>query len=149
MMSRLPRTLDVTFEQIPRMRRLIKIEAESIAIKSIEETKKATIADFYVERIEIFLLGSRRLFFNHLFGSKKHLTPLLTRMQAMHRYLNEKEIETMDKLKALILEQDELDFQQSLLAILKYWLFVHIPLSYSLLVFGVVHGVFAYRFVGG
>ena len=140
---------NITYEEVPKMQRLLKIKAESIALKSIEETKKSTIADFYVERIEVFLMGSRRFFWNHLFGSEKHLTPLLTRMSAMHRYLNEQEIQVMNQLEELVLERDRLDYQQCLLSILKCWLFVHIPLSYSLLVFGVMHGALAYRFVGG
>lgn len=140
---------NITYEQIPKMRRQIKAAAEELVVRSIEETKKSTIADFYVERIEVFLMGSRRFFWNHLFGSKRHLKPLLTRMTAMHRYLNEQEIEAMKKLEELVCKHDELDYQASLLSLLRAWLFMHIPLSYSLLVFGAVHGVLAYRFVGG
>lgn len=140
---------NVAYENIPYQKRLLKNKAEELVLKSIEETKKSTLADFYVERIEVFLMGSRRFFINHIFGSKKHINPLTTRMRAMHRYLNEREIEIMNELEELLVEYDQLDYQQSMLAILKCWLFSHIPLSYSLLVFGFAHGFIAYRFLGG
>lgn len=139
---------NITQDLIPKLRRDIKRRSEELVVKSIEETKKSTVADFYVERMEVFFMGSRRFFMNHIFGSKKHLNPLITRMHAMHRYLSEDEILIMNELEELVCENDQLDYQQSLLSILKCWLFVHIPLSYSLLIFGVVHGVLAYRFVG-
>ena len=49
---------NIAFEDIPKLKKDIKVQAEDLAIKSIEQTKKSTISDFYVERVEVFLLGS-------------------------------------------------------------------------------------------
>ena len=59
---------NITYENIPQLKRLLKKRAEELVINSIEETKKSTIADFYVERVEVFFMGSRRFFISHIFG---------------------------------------------------------------------------------
>ncbi len=41
--------------------------------------------------------------------------------------------------------KDDLDFQQARQGVLKGWLFVHIPLTYSMLLAGMVHGILAWR----
>jgi len=140
---------NIDFEQIPELRRKIKDRAEAIAFDSIKSTKQSTIADFYVDRLELFFMGSQTFFFNHLLGSRHHVEPLLARMEASRRYLNEEENEIMDRLESDVIEKDTLDFQHTWQWSLKVWLFVHIPISYGLLVLGAFHGLLAFQFLGG
>ena len=56
-------------------------------------------------------------------------------IDAQGRYLNDKEREVMHALRELVERKDDLDFQVALQTTLKYWLFLHIPLTYSLLIF--------------
>ena len=44
--------------------------------------------------------------------------------------------------------KDQLDFHQAMQGLLKGWLFVHIPLTYALLLFALVHLVLVYAFSG-
>jgi hypothetical protein len=46
-------------------------------------------------------------------------------------------------------QKDGLDYHHALQLTLKLWLFVHIPLTYSLLIFSLVHLVLVYAFAGG
>lgn len=45
-------------------------------------------------------------------------------------------------------EKDDLDYKYVHMAVLKYWLFVHIPLSYSLMLVAVLHVVLVHAFGG-
>jgi hypothetical protein len=67
----------------------------------------------------------------------------------LDRFLDKREREVMDKIAELVRQKDGLDYHQSLQLMLKSWLFVHIPLTYSLLIFSVVHIVLVYGFSGG
>jgi len=67
----------------------------------------------------------------------------------MDRYLNDKEREFAEKLRQLIEKKDELDYHYALQAILKGWLFIHIPLTYGMIILAVIHLVLAYAFSGG
>lgn len=140
---------NVDFEQIPELRRKIKTRAEEIAVESIKLTGKSTIADFYVDRLEMFFIASNYFFSNHILASKHHIEPLHTRIQALRRYLNDEENVVMDQLESSLVEKDMLDFQHCWQWVLKVWLFLHIPLSSGLLVLGSFHGLLAFQFLGG
>jgi hypothetical protein len=45
--------------------------------------------------------------------------------------------------------KDALDYCGALQAALKLWLFVHLPLTYSLMIFSVWHVVLVFAFSGG
>ena len=44
--------------------------------------------------------------------------------------------------------KENLDFQESSMRLLKGWLFVHIPLTYSLILLGIAHGVIVLMYGG-
>lgn len=54
----------------------------------------------------------------------------------------------LDGLRDLVNQKHMLDFQYSLQLALRLWLFVHIPLSYSVLVFSMLHIVLVHSFSG-
>ena len=49
----------------------------------------------------------------------------------------------------LIQAKDSLDYHRAMQGLLKGWLFVHIPLTYAMLVFIFVHVVLVHAFRGG
>lgn len=139
---------NVSFEGIPELSRNIKKQAEDMVIDSVQCTGKSTIADFYVNHLEMFFLRSRRLSLNHVLGSSHHTEPLFARIHAVRRYLNKGENEIMDRLEDSIATKDNLDYQYTWQWLLKAWLFIHIPLSCALLVLGSFHGLLALQFLG-
>ena len=70
-------------------------------------------------------------------------------MDNLSRYLNAEEREFHDRLRELVCKKDELDFHYALQLMLKVWLFVHVPLTYSLLIAAGVHMVLVHAFGGG
>lgn len=59
--------------------------------------------------------------------------------------------ETMDDLLSVVRERAQLETQRRLQRVLNSWLLVHIPLSYVMLVLGVIHAVYALKYapIGG
>ena len=73
---------------------------------------------------------------------------LLKELEALDRYLNNEEKIMALALIDIIGAKDDLDYQYAHQAILKYWLFIHIPMTYSLLIFALAHGMLAHAYGG-
>jgi hypothetical protein len=52
-------------------------------------------------------------------------------------------------IKDLVVEKDWLDFARVYLGLTKGWLFVHVPVTYSLIVLTVLHVIVVYAFSSG
>ncbi|MDB6122383.1 MAG: hypothetical protein JWQ71_1376 [Pedosphaera sp.] len=139
---------EVIFERIPAIRRGLQEKAETLALKSVPEVHSTTIADFYTRNLRDFFDGPRNLPW-HLMEVRRPLNLLLNKISDLNRYLNKREREILSEISHLVRQKDGLDYHQSLQLLLKGWLFIHIPLTYSLLIFSLVHIVLVYAFSGG
>lgn len=133
---------EVIFERIPAIRRHIRENAEKLVERAVSETSSPTIQEFYGKQLDSFF---RRMcnFWAHLFNSTRPRHALLTDLGALDRYLNDQEREISSELATLICIKDDLDYHHTLQGVLKYWLFLHIPLSFSLLIVSVLHAILA------
>ena len=138
---------EVVFERIPVFIARLREEAEDLALRSATETGSTTIADFYIDRLMLFFSAPRN-FTYHLTDSNRALFALLTDIGDMERYLSPKEREFSEQLRWLVQKKDELDYHYALQATLKGWLFVHVPLTYGLLILVVLHVVLVFAFTG-
>jgi len=139
---------EVMFERIPGLRRQLQERVETLALASVGDVKSTTIADFYVRELKGFFDGTRNLL-PHLLEIRTPLNRLLNKISDLNRYLNEAERATMTEIAALVRRKDSLDYHYALQLVLKLWLFVHIPLTYSLLLFTLAHIVLVFAFSGG
>jgi len=139
---------EVLFERIPAIRRQLQERAEALALKSIPEVKFTTIADFYARELKDFFDDTRNAWL-HLFEVRTPLNRLLNKISDLNRYLNEPERATLDQIAALVRQKDGLDYHYALQFTLKFWLFTHIPLTCSLLLFILAHVVLVFAFSGG
>jgi hypothetical protein len=136
---------NLIFERIPALRENVRQAVEKIALESVPTTNSTTIIDFYQRKLRAYFDGPRYLSF-HLAGYSKPLYGMLDEVAAMDRYLNSEERKVMAQLVDFIRTKDNLDFQLAAQGLLKGWLFVHIPLTYGLLLLAVVHAVLAWKF---
>jgi hypothetical protein len=136
---------NVIFEKIPALRHGVKQEAEALAVASVSRTQSTTIADFYEQRLRDYFERPRHLW-QHLIGYSKPLHRLLAEVEALHRYLNAEERTLIEQISRLIRTKENLDFQLASQGLLKLWLFVHIPLTFALILCGVLHGVAGWTF---
>jgi hypothetical protein len=139
---------EVLFERIPVLMRQVRERAEQTVARAAEEENSVILADFYASRLVAFFAGPRHLR-GHLIESSRPRYRLLNELDALNRYLNDPERAVVEELDDLIRRKDDLDYHYAHQAVLKYWLFVHIPLTYSLLMAGAVHGLLVHAFGGG
>jgi hypothetical protein len=138
---------EVVFERVPVVRRQLKEQAEAL-VKSRGETSSSILADFYERELKAFLERTRNIR-SHWMQSSSPLNRLLNKMSDLGRYLNDDERAKLDQIAGLVRQKDALDYHYALQLLLKGWLFVHIPLTYALLLFIFVHIILIFAFSGG
>jgi len=139
---------EVPFERIPVIRRDLRLQAEKIALAAIPEAKSTTLADFYVRELApAFAAGPA--FFPHLLGSRAALNNRLAALAETGRYLAASEQTRAEEIAELVRARHVLDFHHANQLLLKGWLFVHLPLTYALLVFTFVHILLVHTYYGG
>ena len=134
----------VIFERHPIFLRRIREELSDLVTGKTEST---SLSEFYVGRLIGFFAKSRN-FWWHLVQSHRPLYNLLNELEALDRYLSAEQRTVKESIEALIRTKDDLDYHHAHQVMLKYWLFAHIPLSYSLLIVAGVHGAVTYAFRG-
>src|SRR5947208_12278441 len=147
----LPRRLstrggEVIYEAIPAIRNDLRQQAEALVLGA--EPKSQVIAEFYVRQLNVFFAGPQN-FWRHLLESRQPLNAVMVELGELRRYLNDQERAVLEKLAQLVRRKDALDYHHALQTALKLWLFAHVPLTYSLLIFSLLHIVLVYAFSGG
>jgi hypothetical protein len=139
---------EVPYERIPVVRRELRLRAEALALQAIPAARATTLADFYAKELSGYFAAPQHFWANTV-GSRRSLTSLLGRLAENKRYFTAAEQANADRLADLIRQKDAVDIQWTAQLILKGWLFVHIPLTYGLILFSAVHVVLVYAFSGG
>jgi len=133
------------FERIPAFSESLRLSAEQLVEKSIDETESTTLADYYVRKLaEYFHQPNYSL--EHIFKSNRRFIKLNSELHAQQRYMNSQEQDFAGQMAELLVQKNYLDQQYGLQKSLKSWLFAHIPLSYSLLLLLLAHIVLVYGF---
>ena len=97
------------------------------------ETDSSTLGDFYVQYLrDFFTARARALFF--ALGRPTASGTGSRGTNALDRYLNDREKAIAREIRDWIETKQNLDFQYASQRLLKLWLFVHIPFTYSLMV---------------
>jgi len=135
------------FERIPELRRKIAENVENLAEESIVSTNSNAIATFYTTRLRDFFSGPEHIF-RHLFGFAPPVNRMLAAIRDQYRYMNEEERNILSEISDYVIEKDRLDHHYALGLALRLWLFVHLPLTYGLMVMSIVHITLAYAFTG-
>ncbi len=138
----------IIFERIPIVRARLEAEVEELAMRSVTETSSNTIAQYYGNQLQPYFAGPRN-FFAHLVGSNRARVDMSRKIKSLERYLNKEGKEILDEIEWRVMAKNDLDHQYALQRLLKGWLFVHIPLTYSLVLIAVVHAVLVYAFSDG
>ena len=147
----LPRRLstrggEVIHEKIPALRHALQRSAEALALG--EATRSPAIAEFYGRRLAGFFSGPRS-FWRHLLESRQPLNVVMVELEDLRRYLNDRERATLEKLAQLVRQKDGLDYHHAVQSTLRLWLFVHVPLTYGLMILSLLHIVLVFAFSGG
>lgn len=136
------------FERIPMYRKVLRDKVETLAIDSIAVTNSSVIAEFYHNDLATFL-GQPKHLFRHFWESRRPLLKILNKVDNLSRYTNDKEKTYLKEIRELVIQKYDLDYCLCLQGCLKYWLFIHIPFTYSLMILTVLHVILVYAFTGG
>lgn len=139
---------EVLYERIPIIRRELRLQAEALALKAIPDAGATTLAEFYTRSLSGYFAAAQP-FWASILSSRRQLSALLDSLSETKRYLTAAEKTHADQLADLIRQKDAVDFQRAAQLVLKGWLFVHIPLTYGLLIFSALHVILVYAFSGG
>ncbi|MCH9652751.1 MAG: hypothetical protein K0U86_02870 [Planctomycetes bacterium] len=143
----LSRGEEVIFERIPIHRRTIHNKVKVLIFDKPNPDLGSAIPDFYHKHLQSFFSGPCNQM-RHLLHSKRHRHQLSQRFSALMPYLNEQEQTVLHQLEEQVQLKDDLDYQYALQATMKLWLFVHIPLTYSLIIFALFHTIAVCAFAG-
>ncbi|MBI1207854.1 MAG: hypothetical protein GC191_11265 [Azospirillum sp.] len=135
------------FERIPTLRADLARRVEDLALASARDTLSITIADYYRSELHDFFRRPRHRL-AHLTGFRRHLRHLLDQIDSLNRYIDDRNRDTLAQIAACVVAKDNLDYHYALQGTLKLWLFVHLPLAYSVLPVAALHAVLAYAFAG-
>lgn len=138
----------VIFERIPGLQAKLATEARDLAIRAAQESGSRATADYYDTRLHAYLVHARN-FWSHLIGSDAPLRRYRDEIKELHRYQDANGRAILNELDAIVVAKDNLEHQYALQLALKTWLFVHIPLSYSILLLSAVHVALVYAFASG
>jgi hypothetical protein len=108
----------------------------------------AWIRDLYSSHLRDFFQGQRN-FTAHLIGSQRPLKQLTDEIDNLSAYVDQQGREKLAVIKTLVVEKDRLDFVRVYLGLTKGWLFVHVPVTYVLIVLTVLHVLVVYAFSSG
>ena len=148
---------DIGYDRIPTRRAelardvhaaVTRADPAAAAIALPTPGHDAWIADLYANHLRDFFKGQRN-FTSHLVGSRRPLKRLMDEIDGLARYVDNQGQEKLAFIKDLVVEKDRLDFASVYLGLTKLWLFVHVPVTYALVVLIVLHVVVAYSFSSG
>jgi hypothetical protein len=101
--------------------------------------------DLYTTHLRDFFQGQRN-FIAHLIGSQRPVKRLTDEIDNLSRYVDQRSQEKLAAIRNLVIEKDRLDFARVYLGLAKGWPFVHVPVTYALIVLTVLHVLVAYAF---
>ena len=137
---------EVIFERIPAFKRHLARRAQTMVMESCENTP--VLANFYVHRLSRFFERRRGLAYL-LMPTGRTRRQLIAEIEELDRFLAHDDRRISRELAMMVRKKDDLDYHTAMQGRLKMWLFVHIAMTWSLLIFSVVHGVLAHAFGGG
>lgn len=149
----IPRRLEghgnrILFEDIPLQRAQLASRAEALAMESLQGGVSRSLAELYVNRLHHYFMAPRNIW-AHLRLSKLPLARILGELDSIQRYLDDTGKARLEEMKSLVQTKNDLDFQYANGGVLKFWLFLHIPQTYAMIIFIVAHVVIAYGFSSG
>lgn len=130
------------------LRAVAEIDQPSAAIDLPGLPYDAWITDLYTTHLEDFFRGQRN-FTAHLIGSQRPLKRLTDAIDNLSRYVDQERQGKLAFIKTLVIEKDRLDFARVSLGLTRGWLFVHVPVTYALIVLTVLHILVVYAFSSG
>lgn len=137
---------EIIFERIDGFRRELARQAKAVVIGACD--RSPVLANYYVNRLAMFFERPRGLAYL-IYPTGRWRRQLVSEIEDLDRFLVADQRSDSRKLANMVRKKDDLDYHHAIQGRLKVWLFVHIGLTYSLLIAAITHGFLAHAFAGG
>lgn len=134
------------YEKIPKHKIKIQNNIKNLVLDSENKLKSSTLTDFYNKYLHVYIFKKPFIFYP--FSRKKDYFNIKNELNNLKRYLAKDEQEYADKIGEWLETKYNLDIQYSSQKLLRYWLFIHIPMTYSMLVLVAIHVYYAIKYGG-
>ena len=138
---------EVLFERIPVFVKRVQEDVEKLVFDCVAETETTVVPELYMKHLKPFFERPRNAL-RHLVHSQQPREALLLEIRSQQRFLSAEERDVVEQISDRVCRKDDLDYHYALQGTLKLWLFVHIPLTYGLLVFAAFHAVAVHAYGG-
>ncbi|MCA9264850.1 MAG: hypothetical protein KDA60_13415 [Planctomycetales bacterium] len=150
---RIPRRLaklreEFVYERIIALRETVRRQAHGVVVGLATEQDAPTICDFYLTRLVPFFDRPRGLWY-YMRPTSRLRNAIHREIVDLQRYYSPEEKLASETLTELVDRRDDMDYHDALQCQLKAWLFLHIGMTYGLLVLVAVHTVLVHAFHGG
>ena len=108
----------------------------------------AWIKELYANHLHDFLNGPRN-FVSHLAGSPRPLKRLTDEIDTLSGYVDRACQEQLEMIRELVVKKDREDFAAAYLGLARAWPYIHVPVTYGLLVVAVLHVLVVYAYSSG
>ena len=139
---------EVIYERIAALRGRLRDRAQAAVLSVVRTAGATTLGEFYNARLQDYFSRHRGWRYR-FFPNSRLRKSLMADLTEATRYLSDEERKTAEDLFALVRQRDDLDYHEALQWRLKAWLFVHIALTYPLLLVAGLHAWLAHLFYGG
>lgn len=139
---------EVIFERIPILTANLREQTHILLTEFAKTTKSNVLFDYYQQHLLEYFFEPRNTF-HHLIGSSSPWNKMVIKHHTFSRFLNTEESVFANKLLILMRQKNDLDYHYALQGLLKFWPFLHLPLSFSLLILSLLHLTLIYAFIGG
>jgi len=147
----------VGYDRIPS--RVAELAQDLNAVVAMPAPSRAAIAlpappydgwimDLHINHLQDFF-GGHRNFLSHLIASQRPLKRLMDEIDHLSPYVDAQGKEKLSAISDFVVEKDRLDFTRVHLGLTRAWLFVHVPVTYALIVLAVLHVLVVYAFSSG
>lgn len=147
----------VGYDRIPTLRAELACDVQAALAKTDPDVAAlalpaphydAWITDLYTTHLRDFFQGQRNVA-AHLIGSQRSLKRLTDEIDGLSPYVDQQSREKLAVIKNLVIEKDRLDFARVYLGLARGWLFIHVPVTYALIVLTILHILVVYAFSSG
>lgn len=108
----------------------------------------AWIKELYANHLHDFLNGPRNLV-SHLAGSPRPLKRLTDEIDTLSGYVDRACQEQLEMIRELVVKKDREDLAAAYLGLARAWPYIHVPVTYGLLVVTVLHVLVVYAYSSG
>ena len=129
---------EIVYENIPSEIFDIRQTVETEIILCTEENGQPTLSNHYNETMKWYFRRPR-FYINNLFDGNKATGWIWSEGNSVRRYLNDKEVQHLNRVMELAERKAKIDKQFACQDIMRRWLVFHIPLSVGLIALSICH----------